>query len=281
MKTTEEDNVTEIPENIDEMFDAAVEIVQNLPKKGPVSASYDQMLSFYSLYKQATKGPCKMSQPPFWNPVEKYKWSGWHSLGNMDSKKAKYIYLTKIQKKIDEVLESYDVTEWMGGDSEKLETFLRPKFKLIGREIMQKSDDDKIEPEKTLKENDVTTENYKYKTGIDEVFSDDEYDDAIDAPTMHQKISSIQHSNHDNTGIQSFKSYFETHVNNLTQQVKTLSHALTEQNKMVTQFMKEMSRIRREGVGGVSWWMFAFFLLWPFIAHQVIRIIIRRLQIVL
>uniref|UniRef100_A0AC34FFH7 ACB domain-containing protein n=1 Tax=Panagrolaimus sp. ES5 TaxID=591445 RepID=A0AC34FFH7_9BILA len=181
----EENNVTEIPENIDEMFDVAVEIVQNLPKKGPVSASYDQMLSFYSLYKQATKGPCKMSQPPFWNPVEKYKWSGWHSLGNMDSKKAKYLYLTKIQKKIDEVLETYDVTEWMGGDSEKLETFLRPKFKLIGREIFQKPED-KIVPEKTSKE---VAEIHKYKTGIDEVFSDDEYDDAIDAPTIHTKIS--------------------------------------------------------------------------------------------
>uniref|UniRef100_A0AC34FF65 Uncharacterized protein n=1 Tax=Panagrolaimus sp. ES5 TaxID=591445 RepID=A0AC34FF65_9BILA len=81
--------------------------------------------------------------------------------------------------------------------------------------------------------------------------------------------------------MQSFISYFETHVNNLTQQVKTLGNALTEQNKMVTHFMKEMSRIRRQGVGGISWWMFAFFLLWPFIAHQVIRMIIRRLQIIL
>uniref|UniRef100_A0AC35GD41 t-SNARE coiled-coil homology domain-containing protein n=1 Tax=Panagrolaimus sp. PS1159 TaxID=55785 RepID=A0AC35GD41_9BILA len=126
------------------------------------------------------------------------------------------------------------------------------------------------------------TETHKYKTGIDEVFSDDEYDDAIDAPTMHTKISSIHDASHDHTsaaGMQSFISYFETHVNNLTQQVKTLSTALSEQNKMVTHFMKEMTRIRRQGVGGISWWMFAFFLLWPFIAQQVIRI--RRLQIIL
>lgn len=81
--------------------------------------------------------------------------------------------------------------------------------------------------------------------------------------------------------MQSFVSHFEAHVGNLTQQVKTLSHALAEQNKMVTHFMKEMSRIRRQGVGGISWWMFAFFLLWPFIAQQVIRMIVRRLQIIL
>lgn len=81
--------------------------------------------------------------------------------------------------------------------------------------------------------------------------------------------------------MQSLISYFETNVNNLTQQVKTLSTALSEQNKMVTHFMKEMTRIRQQGVGGISWWMFAFFLLWPFIAQQVIRMIIRRLQIIL
>ena len=69
----------------------------------------------------------------------------------MDSKKAKYLYVTKIQKKIDEVMQNYDVTEWMGGDAEKLETFLRPNFKLIGRELVEKPNQTNTVSESELK----------------------------------------------------------------------------------------------------------------------------------
>uniref|UniRef100_A0A8D3DH45 ACB domain-containing protein n=1 Tax=Scophthalmus maximus TaxID=52904 RepID=A0A8D3DH45_SCOMX len=36
--------------------------------------SYEVMLRFYSLYKQAVCGPCTASRPGFWDPVGRYKW---------------------------------------------------------------------------------------------------------------------------------------------------------------------------------------------------------------
>uniref|UniRef100_A0A3Q2R4N9 ACB domain-containing protein n=1 Tax=Fundulus heteroclitus TaxID=8078 RepID=A0A3Q2R4N9_FUNHE len=37
--------------------------------------SYEVMLRFYSLYKQAVCGPCTVPRPGFWDPVGRYKWS--------------------------------------------------------------------------------------------------------------------------------------------------------------------------------------------------------------
>uniref|UniRef100_A0A3Q0RL42 ACB domain-containing protein n=1 Tax=Amphilophus citrinellus TaxID=61819 RepID=A0A3Q0RL42_AMPCI len=36
--------------------------------------SYEVMLRFYSLYKQAVCGPCTVPRPGFWDPVGRYKW---------------------------------------------------------------------------------------------------------------------------------------------------------------------------------------------------------------
>lgn len=76
--------------SLDERFQAAVEIVQKLPKEGkvvggewvltpllvsgPVSSSNDQKLKFYSLYKQATIGDVNTERPGFLNFVERAKW---------------------------------------------------------------------------------------------------------------------------------------------------------------------------------------------------------------
>ncbi|KAJ1352209.1 hypothetical protein KIN20_008415 [Parelaphostrongylus tenuis] len=77
--------------SIDEKFQAAVEIVHSLPKEGSVKTSIDEKLAFYSLYKQATIGPCNTCQPRFWNIVEKTKWDSWNNLGTMESTEAKKI----------------------------------------------------------------------------------------------------------------------------------------------------------------------------------------------
>lgn len=38
-------------------FDRAVELVQTLPKNGPIQSSYEEKLALYSLYKQGTFPP--------------------------------------------------------------------------------------------------------------------------------------------------------------------------------------------------------------------------------
>ena len=92
---------------LDEKFQAAVDIVQKLPKEGkkiqkinfflnifiknclnstetfkkishfqgPLQSSNDQKLKFYSLYKQATIGNVNTERPGFFSLVERKKWS--------------------------------------------------------------------------------------------------------------------------------------------------------------------------------------------------------------
>lgn len=54
-------------------FQAAVRVIQNLPKNGSYRPSYEEMLRFYSYYKQATMGPCLVPRPGFWDPIGRYK----------------------------------------------------------------------------------------------------------------------------------------------------------------------------------------------------------------
>ncbi|CAJ0963715.1 unnamed protein product, partial [Ranitomeya imitator] len=55
-------------------FEAAVNVIQSLPKNGSFQPSNEMMLKFYSFYKQATQGPCNIQRPGFWDPVGRYKW---------------------------------------------------------------------------------------------------------------------------------------------------------------------------------------------------------------
>lgn len=41
---------------------------------GSYCPSYEEMLRFYSYYKQATVGSCAIPRPGFWDPIGRYKW---------------------------------------------------------------------------------------------------------------------------------------------------------------------------------------------------------------
>lgn len=75
-------------------FRAAVSIVQNLPKSGPISTPLSTMLQLYALYKQATEGPNTTSKPAFYDIVRKTKWDAWSKLGKstLDNFSTKYEY---------------------------------------------------------------------------------------------------------------------------------------------------------------------------------------------
>lgn len=65
------------------------------------------MLKFYSFYKQATEGPCKLSRPGFWDPIGRYKWDAWSSLGDMTKEEAMIAYVEEMKK----ILETMPMTE--------------------------------------------------------------------------------------------------------------------------------------------------------------------------
>ncbi|KAM6951103.1 acyl-CoA-binding domain-containing protein 4 [Aplochiton taeniatus] len=92
-------------------FQAAVDVIHNLPKNGSYSPSYDVMLRFYSLYKQAVCGPCKVSRPGFWDPVGRYKWDAWSRLGEMSSESAMAAYVDEMKQVAQQVIDNMPMDE--------------------------------------------------------------------------------------------------------------------------------------------------------------------------
>ena len=65
---------------------------------GPYQPSNDMMLMFYSLFKQATIGPCNIPKPAFWDIINKAKWNAWSALGGMSKEDAMGRYVEEIKK---------------------------------------------------------------------------------------------------------------------------------------------------------------------------------------
>merc|ERR1712137_677870 len=88
---------------LDEKFCLAVDYIQNLLPSGPYNPSNDEKLQFYSLFKQATEGPCKQKKPSVFNLIAKAKWDAWKKISKMSKQEAqkKYVTLfTRVAKKI-------------------------------------------------------------------------------------------------------------------------------------------------------------------------------------
>jgi len=83
-------------------FNKAVEIVQSLPKDGPVKPSQSDQLDFYKYYKQATVGDVNTPRPGMLDFVGKAKWDAWNSVKGKSKQEAWAEYV----KKLLEVLKS-------------------------------------------------------------------------------------------------------------------------------------------------------------------------------
>ncbi|XP_028331247.1 acyl-CoA-binding domain-containing protein 4 isoform X2 [Gouania willdenowi] len=92
-------------------FEAAVDVIHNLPKNGSYRPSYEVMLRFYGLYKQAVCGPCSVPRPGFWDPVGRYKWDAWSCLGQMSSENAMAAYVEEMKKVAQEVIDTMPMNE--------------------------------------------------------------------------------------------------------------------------------------------------------------------------
>ncbi|KAF0024982.1 hypothetical protein F2P81_021863 [Scophthalmus maximus] len=82
-----------------------------VPGAGSYRPSYEVMLRFYSLYKQAVCGPCTASRPGFWDPVGRYKWDAWSRLGKMSSESAMAAYVDEMKKVAQEVINTMPMNE--------------------------------------------------------------------------------------------------------------------------------------------------------------------------
>ncbi|KAJ7928785.1 acyl-CoA-binding protein [Mycena leptocephala] len=77
-------------------FEKAVEIVQNLPKDGPVKPSQDDQLFFYSYYKQATVGDVNTARPGMLDFVGKAKWDAWKGVEGTSKEDCYKKYVEKL-----------------------------------------------------------------------------------------------------------------------------------------------------------------------------------------
>uniref|UniRef100_A0A0M3I394 ACB domain-containing protein n=2 Tax=Ascaris TaxID=6251 RepID=A0A0M3I394_ASCLU len=116
--------------SLDEQFQAAVDIVQKLPKEGPVTTTTDEKLLLYSLYKQATIGKINIPQPAFYYITERYKWNAWNALADMSSDEAKEKYIAALLDILAKVSQTMDISEWLS--TENVDAVLPTKFTVIG-----------------------------------------------------------------------------------------------------------------------------------------------------
>ncbi|KAG8729369.1 hypothetical protein FRC12_021027 [Ceratobasidium sp. 428] len=77
-------------------FNKAVEIVQGLPKDGPVQTSQEDKLKFYSFYKQGTVGDVNTSRPGMMDFVGKAKWDAWKGVEGTSKEEAHKAYVERL-----------------------------------------------------------------------------------------------------------------------------------------------------------------------------------------
>lgn len=71
---------------------------QNSSKAAISRFQNENALLLYGLYQQATVGPCNVSKPRSWNPIEHSKWTSWNSLGNMPSQEAMRLFVKILEE---------------------------------------------------------------------------------------------------------------------------------------------------------------------------------------
>ncbi|XP_039360246.1 acyl-CoA-binding domain-containing protein 4 isoform X1 [Mauremys reevesii] len=108
-------------------FQAAVRVIQGLPKNGSYRPPYEVMLRFYSYYKQATVGSCEIPRPGFWDPIGRYKWDAWNRLGKMSKEEAMAAYISEMKKVAQKVIDTIPAGEM----SEDVFGFFEPLYEVI------------------------------------------------------------------------------------------------------------------------------------------------------
>ncbi|ETE73800.1 Acyl-CoA-binding domain-containing protein 4 [Ophiophagus hannah] len=94
---------------------------------GSYRPSYEEMLRFYGYYKQATMGPCQIPRPGFWDPIGRYKWDAWKSLGKMTKEEAMAAYIMEMKKAAQKVINTVP----MDKASEDMFVYFEPLYEVI------------------------------------------------------------------------------------------------------------------------------------------------------
>ncbi|XP_059582884.1 acyl-CoA-binding domain-containing protein 4 isoform X2 [Alligator mississippiensis] len=94
---------------------------------GSYCPSYEEMLRFYSYYKQATVGSCAIPRPGFWDPIGRYKWDAWNSLGKMSKEEAMAAYISEMKRIAQKIIDTIP----MDKTSEHMFGYFEPLYDVI------------------------------------------------------------------------------------------------------------------------------------------------------
>ncbi|GMT05351.1 hypothetical protein PENTCL1PPCAC_27525, partial [Pristionchus entomophagus] len=108
-------NVLPYSRDMEAKFQAAVDIIQKLPKSGPLQTSNDDKLKFYSLFKQATVGDVNTDRPGFFSPVERAKWDAWEKVKGLSKEEAMKQYVDTLNEFFDKASKELDIDAWLSG----------------------------------------------------------------------------------------------------------------------------------------------------------------------
>ncbi|XP_032091700.1 acyl-CoA-binding domain-containing protein 4 isoform X1 [Thamnophis elegans] len=117
--------------NCQTQFEAAVQVIQGLPRNASYRPSYEEMLRFYGYYKQATMGQCQIPRPGFWDPIGRYKWDAWKSLGKMTKEEAMAAYIMEMKKAAQKTFWQVINTVPMDKSSEDMFVYFEPLYEVI------------------------------------------------------------------------------------------------------------------------------------------------------
>uniref|UniRef100_A0A0K0DXH3 ACB domain-containing protein n=1 Tax=Strongyloides stercoralis TaxID=6248 RepID=A0A0K0DXH3_STRER len=273
-----EDNEKE--PSLEIMFLAAVKIIQNLPKEGPILTSNDTKLEFYSLFKQSTVGPCNQEQPSFWNVIERYKWDAWNKLGDMNKEIAMKKYLELFNEQINNIVNQYGVDYFLTLEKDyNLEDVLEPSFRVLGRSIKNPLSVD-------CQINTFSETKNEVKIIEDEVKSNDgDYIDAIENIEFESvtEIQSIQYENKpfSESTDKTFTKIFSNFINllekktfQLSSDVIKLTNTVIEQNNIMKKILidKNKDEYNKKVISNsISWKVIFFLFIWPFFVHYILK----------
>ncbi|KAL6737197.1 hypothetical protein Aduo_010862 [Ancylostoma duodenale] len=135
--------------SLEEQFNAAVEIIQNLPKQGPIQPTTDQKLKMYAFFKQATIGQCNKEKPYFFHVKERLKWNAWNALGNMPKEDAMTEYVELFLAVCEKAEDEHNIDDFLNDPALKevvqLEPMFRKNFEILGRTSMKGREGQTIE----------------------------------------------------------------------------------------------------------------------------------------
>ncbi|CCA69962.1 hypothetical protein PIIN_03902 [Serendipita indica DSM 11827] len=156
---------------IDVQFDKAVEIVQSLPKNGPIQTGYEEKLAMYSLYKQATVGNVQGPRPSMFDMLGRAKWDSWAKQKDLGAREAKWQYVETLMK----VLRKYSDRTIARNLVQELESYGDPSSIVLSGTLSNAQTDSETSNSETDEDevkadNEESNEPYQMENETDEVY---------------------------------------------------------------------------------------------------------------